>query len=124
MLNLLAATDAIEGVQSSQVQILDALLSPAKYSQLLDAEALDPPSAYTIAEFLDDVRAGLFNEYRAAVVSVDPIRRELQRHYIATLASQIADDGGSDGGIDADNPLAALLGALTTAPNLKICAAP
>ena len=64
-----------------------------------------------MAELLADVQAGLFAEYDGNDIAVDPIRRELQRHYLETLQNQIS-PADSGGGLDADNPLAALFSGL------------
>jgi membrane-bound inhibitor of C-type lysozyme len=110
-LNLFAQSNAIETLQNSQVAVLDGLLTTSKYALLADGEALDPANAYTVAELLADVQAGLFAEYDGDEIVVDPIRRELQRHYLETLQNQIS-PADSSGGLDADNPLAALFSAL------------
>ena len=79
---------------------------------MADGEALDPQNAYTAAELLADVQAGLFSELDAESSRVDPLRRSLQRGYVERLISALGDSGAG-----ADDPPAqvqAILGTVST----------
>jgi membrane-bound inhibitor of C-type lysozyme len=62
------------------------------------------------------MQAGLFSEYRADVISVDPIRRQLQRRYVDTLAEQMSPSSNESGELDQLGPLAGLMGGLIVPP--------
>ena len=58
-------------------------------ARLVEQEALDGPRAYRPAEFLSDLRRGIFAELAAAETRVDPYRRNLQRLYIELLSDRL-----------------------------------
>ena len=58
--------------------------------QMMDAELFDPGNAYTLAEYLDDIQTGLFEELAVDAPEIDPVRRQLQRTYVKTLKDQLA----------------------------------
>jgi hypothetical protein len=72
-----------------QQGILSSLLAQARTARLQEHEAILGPKAYTVAELLADLRAGVFGELMAEAVKVDPYRRNLQRAYIASLGARL-----------------------------------
>jgi hypothetical protein len=72
-----------------QQGILSSLLAQARTARLQEHEAILGPKAYTVAELLADLRAGVFGELMAEAVKVDPYRRNLQRTYIASLGARL-----------------------------------
>jgi hypothetical protein len=72
-----------------QQGILSSLLAQARTARLQEHEAILGPKAYTVAELLADLRAGVFGELMAEPVKVDPYRRNLQRAYIASLGARL-----------------------------------
>lgn len=89
ILNKFRCLGACDPLIQRQKALLEELLSGKRYKLLKDFEALDPAAAYTLAEFLVDVRNGLFAELDAESPVVDIYRRELQRQYLAHLRSQL-----------------------------------
>lgn len=81
--------DATGGFAFYQQLLLTELLDPLRYQQLVDGEVLNPTDAYPLVEFLYDVQVGLFSEFEAETVHVDPLRRGLQRSYLAILQGQL-----------------------------------
>ena len=73
-----------------QRALLDHLLSGFRYNLLAEQAVLDPANAYPLVDYLGDIQAGLFVELQDPAPQVDPMRRALQRHYLAVLAQQIA----------------------------------
>ena len=74
----------VDRVRSAQVGVMSSLLSPRRLSRLVEYEALAGPggSAYTVAEFLADLRSGAWTELSARNARIDVFRRTLQRAYL------------------------------------------
>lgn len=88
------ALDEIRGIQSS---ILSLLLAEDRLGRLVEEEALDSNS-YRPAEFLGEVRNGIWSELSAAHVKIDPYRRGIQRSYVDLLAAKVNPSGAAGGG--------------------------
>jgi hypothetical protein len=73
-----------------QELLLADLLEMSRLERLAETEQSDTP--YLPAEYLADVQAGLFAELREDVVQVDPLRRGLQRSYVAILQGHAESD--------------------------------
>ncbi len=72
-----------------QQGILSNLLAQGRTGRLQEHEAILGLKAYTVAELLTDLRAGIFGELMAEAVKVDPYRRNLQRAYITSLGARL-----------------------------------
>lgn len=75
--------DRIRGFQTS---VLNNILSVDKLSRIIEYETTNPASAYSSAEFLNDVRKGVWSEL-AVGKNIDAYRRNLQRAYVERLAA-------------------------------------
>jgi hypothetical protein len=73
-----------------QELLLADLLEMSRLERLAETEQSDTP--YLPAEYLADVQTGLFAELQEDAVQVDPLRRGLQRSYVAILQSHIDSD--------------------------------
>ncbi len=73
---------ALNRVRNAQNSILNNLLSSARFARLVEQQALDGNSSYQPAEFLSDVRDGIWSELTSPKVIIDPYRRNLQRAYL------------------------------------------
>jgi len=73
---------ALNRVRNAQNSVLNNLLSSARFARLVEQSALDGDAAYQPADFLADVRSGVWTELGAAKVTIDPYRRNLQRAYL------------------------------------------
>ena len=82
-----AVTSALANQQTA---LVDDLLSGMLYEVMNEHAILDPAAAYPLVEYLGDVQAGLFDELQAGAPQIDAMRRQLQRHYLAKLAEQLA----------------------------------
>jgi hypothetical protein len=82
---------AIQRVNQAQANVLNTLFNDRRLERLIEFEALatDKRAAYTLAEMLSDVRAGVWSELGSGPVRIDPYRRELQRSYLAAAAAKI-----------------------------------
>jgi hypothetical protein len=80
---------ALARIQTAQRRVLASLLNSARIERLVEQEAVDGPAAYNAAEFLADLRKGLWQELGSQRVSIDPYRRNLQRAYLALLSDRL-----------------------------------
>jgi len=76
-------------IRASQQAVLAALLTDARLGRLVEQEALDGPRAYRPADFLAEVRRGVWGELSAASVRIDPYRRNLQRVYLELMGDKL-----------------------------------
>ena len=76
-------------MNSAQQRVLNSLLSNARFSRLVEQEAIDGAAAYKPADFLADVRKGIWREIDGGPVHIDAYRRDLQRGYIDLMAGKL-----------------------------------
>jgi hypothetical protein len=80
---------ALDRVRTSQMRVLNSLMGGARFGRLVEQEAIDGRSAYSPAEFLDDVRKGIWRELDAGPVKIDAYRRNLQRGYLDLMDEKL-----------------------------------
>jgi hypothetical protein len=80
---------ALNRVRNAQMSVLNNLLSSARFARLVEQEAIDGPAAYAPADFLAEVRQGIWKELGAPSVRIDAYRRNLQRGYLETANNKI-----------------------------------
>ena len=90
IVNRIMPINAIQPVMDSQTSILDAMLAGGVYKQMMDAAILEPESAYPLADYLNDMKAGLFTELKEDEPVIDAIVRALQRHFLTTIKQLLA----------------------------------
>jgi hypothetical protein len=75
---------AVNRIRAAQSGVMNSLLSVNRLNRLVEYEALAGPrgEAYTVAEFLRDLRGGVWTELTAGNPRIDVYRRNLQRAYI------------------------------------------
>jgi hypothetical protein len=76
-------------VNAAQERVLNSLLSNTRFARLVEQEALDGMAAYKPADFLVDVRRGIWSEVEAGPVRIDVYRRNLQNSYIDLLSGKL-----------------------------------
>ncbi|HEV2687735.1 MAG TPA: zinc-dependent metalloprotease [Bryobacteraceae bacterium] len=76
-------------VRNAQNNVLNNLLSSARFARLVEQDALDGSASYAPAEFLADVRKGVWSELDAPKVRIDAFRRNLQRAYLDLVNSKL-----------------------------------
>ncbi|HSJ08164.1 MAG TPA: zinc-dependent metalloprotease [Longimicrobiales bacterium] len=71
-------------IRSAQAALLNSLLAVGRLNRLVEYEALAGPrgDSYTVAEYLSDLRGGIWTELAQANPVVDVYRRNLQRAYV------------------------------------------
>jgi len=73
---------ALNRVRNAQNSVLNNLLSSPRFARLVEQQAIDGDNAYQPADFLADVRKGVWKELGAPQVKTDAYRRNLQRAYL------------------------------------------
>ncbi len=81
----------VERFRTRQAGVVNSLLGMARMNRLIEFEALaaTPREAYTLADLLSDMRAGIFGELNQGSVRVNVYRRNLQRSFIATVDARL-----------------------------------
>ena len=89
ILRRIEPSGALARVNTAQERILNSLLSTARFDRLVEQEAIDGAAAYRPADFLADVRKGIWREIEGGPVRIDAYRRNLQNSYIDLLALKL-----------------------------------
>ena len=80
---------ALNRVRNAQNSVLNNLLSSARFARLVEQSALDGTAAYNPAEFLADVRGGVWTELNSPTPVIDAYRRNLQRAFLDIANSKL-----------------------------------
>ena len=91
ILRRIEPTGVLDRVNAAQERVLNSLLSNTRFSRLVEQEAIDGTAAYRPADFLADVRKGIWREIEpgTGALHIDPYRRNLQRGYIDLLSGKL-----------------------------------
>ena len=89
ILRRIEPTGVVERFRTQQSRVLNNLLSQARLERLIEFEALDGDEAYSIADLMEDLRAGVWGELDDGSVAVDTYRRNLQRAFLAAVDSRL-----------------------------------
>jgi hypothetical protein len=89
ILRRIEPSGALDRVRLAQVRVLGSLLNPARFSRLVEQEAIDGATAYRPSEFMADLRTGIWRELNAPQVKIDAYRRNIQRAYLDNLADKL-----------------------------------
>ncbi|NIR44342.1 MAG: zinc-dependent metalloprotease [Gemmatimonadetes bacterium] len=74
----------IERMRSVQVRVVNLLLNPGRMQRLIENEARNGRSAYSLGEMLGDLRGSVWSELGSGR-SIDVYRRNLQRGYLERM---------------------------------------
>jgi len=80
---------ALSRVLAVQRTVLNNLMASAKLQRMMEQEALLGANAYAPAEYLADLRKGVFSELSKPSPAIDPYRRNLQRLYLDVANERI-----------------------------------
>ena len=92
ILRRIETNGSLSRVRMAQQTTLMQLMSPARFTRLIEQEALDGDKAYRPVDFLADVRKGVWGEVNgtmAAAPKVDAYRRNLQRGYLDMMNDKL-----------------------------------
>jgi len=79
---------AVTRVRTAQNRLMTSMLSTQRVNRLVEQSAMDP-KAYAPADFLADVRKGVFSEIYAGKPMIDTFRRNTQRIYLDQMAEKL-----------------------------------
>ena len=71
-----------------QRSVMNFLLNPARFTRLVEQEALDT-TAYSPTRFLGDLRRGVWSELSNEIVATDAFRRNVQRLYLDLVNARL-----------------------------------
>ena len=83
-------------ILEAQSWVLRTLLSASRLNRMVELEAIDGASAYSVQVFLADVRNGVWGEIHSGA-PIDLWRRNLQRSYLEIMTARIFPHGGGNG---------------------------
>ena len=89
ILRRIEPSGALTRVNVAQERVLSALLSNTRFNRLVEQEAIDGVAAYKPADFMTDVRRGIWTELEGGPVKIDVYRRNLQNSYIDLLSTKL-----------------------------------
>src|SRR5215813_10668915 len=91
ILRRIETNGALARVKMAQQLILAQLMSPARFTRLVEQEAIDGDKAYRPVDFLADMRKGVWGEVNgaAAAPKIDAYRRNLQRAYLDMMNDRL-----------------------------------
>lgn len=89
ILRRIEASGALLRVNTAQERVLGSLLNNARFDRLVEQEAIDGAAAYQPANFMSDVRKGIWHEIEGGPVRIDAYRRNLQNSYIDLLSQKL-----------------------------------
>lgn len=90
ILRRIEAAGAVQRVNTAQERILNSLLNNARFDRLVEQEAIDGAAAYRPADFMSDLRRGIWSEIEGpGQVRIDVYRRNLQNSYIDLLSTKL-----------------------------------
>ena len=89
ILRRIEPTGALDRIRTAQMRVLNSLFNNARLSRMAEQEAIDGAAAYRAADFLADVRKGIWSELGGTQVQIDAYRRGLQRGYIDLLSGKL-----------------------------------
>jgi len=80
---------AVDRIRNAQAGLFGSLLSPARLNTLVEYEAQLGNNTYTLAEYMTDLRRGVWGELSSGRVAVDIYRRNLQRAYLDRVNTEL-----------------------------------
>jgi len=80
---------ALARVNAAQERVLNSLLNNNRFDRLVEQEAIDGAAAYKPADFMSDLRRGIWSELEGGPVHIDVYRRNLQNSYIDALSNKL-----------------------------------
>jgi hypothetical protein len=89
------ADGGLEAMTGRQAAALNQLLDARRMGRLAEAESQWPEQAYPLAEFLDDVRAGVWGD-PASLAPADAYRRALERAYLERVETLMTEQPASN----------------------------
>ncbi|TXE13261.1 zinc-dependent metalloprotease [Algoriphagus aquimarinus] len=100
ILNNIEPSGAVSSIGTLQSRILSNVLRKDRLERMIDNEALNGATAYSMTQMLIDLRKGIWSELSGSK-DIDAFRRNLQRSHVERLASLMTQDEKSRSDISA-----------------------
>lgn len=100
ILNNIEPSGAVSSIGSLQARILSNVLRKDRLERMINDEALNGATAYSMTQMLSDLRKGIWSELSGSK-DIDVFRRNLQRSHVERLASLMTQDEKSRSDISA-----------------------
>ncbi|MGH1338423.1 MAG: zinc-dependent metalloprotease [Aureispira sp.] len=94
ILDRIESTGIVDRLVGMQKRALNIVFTPARLKRLVEAEATEGSTAYTVLNLFDDLENGIWSELRSGK-KITVYRRNLQRAYLDKLSSML--DNKKDG---------------------------
>ncbi|MGB3466970.1 MAG: zinc-dependent metalloprotease [Cyclobacteriaceae bacterium] len=91
ILNKIDASSAISNIKRLQERALRTMMAESRLERMIENEAVNGSDAYTLLNYFNDVRRGVFSELRSGK-AIDPYRRNLQRSLINGMKNLMESD--------------------------------
>lgn len=104
LLRRLEPAGGLARVRSAQTRVLNSLFAESRLGRLIEYEATaaSPDEAYTIADLLTDLRAGVWTELENGRPRINVYRRNLQRAYLDAAGRLLSPPAGATSGVASD----------------------
>jgi hypothetical protein len=89
ILRRIEPTGVVERFRVQQARVLTSLLSQSRLERLIEFEAMDGPTTYTLADLMADLREGVWGELDDASVRVNTYRRNVQRALLQAVDARL-----------------------------------
>lgn len=89
ILRRIEPTGVLNRVRNAQSTVLNNLMSSARFSRLVEQQAVDGSSAYAPEDFLAATRKAVWREIYSDHPRVDAYRRNLQREYLELANTKV-----------------------------------
>ena len=86
---------SVANISRRQISVLNRLLDPRRMATLAELEVSQPDDAYPMVEFLDDVRAAVWEDL-SRVSEIGAYRRALQRAYLKRMEYLMTEEPASN----------------------------
>jgi hypothetical protein len=88
LLRRIEPSGVVSRLHRAQLSLLNAMLQPSRLDRMVEQGAMDP-AAYTLVQYLADLREGIWHELRTPAKPIDIYRRNVQRAYLATIDNRL-----------------------------------
>src|SRR5690606_11783939 len=83
------ARGAVDRIRDAQTSLFATLLQPPKLNTLVEYEAMLDGNTYTVAEYITDLRNGIWSELDDRSVDINVYRRNLQRAFLDRVNTEL-----------------------------------
>jgi hypothetical protein len=89
ILRRIEPSGALARIKANQQVVLNTLLDGARFGRLVEQETMDGAKSYRPADFLTDLRKGIWAELDSPSVKIDAYRRNTQRSYLSVVSDKL-----------------------------------